>query len=101
MSLVAVNIKLRLLEESLLYQDAAGDYWLSCVCIHESDAKGRKIVVQSVSKERRAQGEKGPSVGFWREIGTNFTKQAEAKQFDLSKYQKPAERLHPSGPEDS
>jgi hypothetical protein len=67
--LVAISIKLDRIEEELLYQDNGGGWWLSAVCTFEEDAKGRTIVAQSIPRERFAAGERGPQVGYWREIG--------------------------------
>ena len=70
MPLIGFTDRLDSIEENLLYKAQDGSYWLSGVCTFHQDAKGRTIVVQSVSKERYAAGEKGPQVGFWREIGS-------------------------------
>ena len=61
LSLVAFSIKLDRIDEKLLYQDKGGNYWLSCVCSLDEDAKGRMVVAQRIPKERRTAGEKGPA----------------------------------------
>ena len=80
----------------VLYKAQDGSYWLSGVCTFHQDAKGRTIVVQSVSKERYAAGEKGPQVGFWREIGSKDKPPAGgAKNFDLAKFKAAATQHKP------
>ena len=69
MPLVAFSIRLDRIDETLLYQDKGGGWWLSCVCLPAEDSKGRLVVAQSIPKERFAAGEKGPQIGYWREIG--------------------------------
>jgi hypothetical protein len=96
MPLVAFSIKLERIEESLLYQDKGGGWWVSCVCTLEEDAKGRMVVAQSIPKERYAAGEKGPAVGTWREIGGNNASSGKPA-FDLANYKKsPAPEQPPS-----
>jgi hypothetical protein len=90
MPLTAFSIRLDRVDESLLYQAKDGSWWLSCVCTLDEDAKGRWIVAQSIPKERFAAGEKGPQVGYWREIDGAKPTQS-GKGFDLSKYRKPEE----------
>ena len=58
MSLVAFSIKLARIDESLLYQDPGGNYWLSCVCTPERGLKGQA--------GRRAEYPEGTLRG-WRE----------------------------------
>jgi hypothetical protein len=87
MPLTAFSIRLDRVNESLLFQAKDGSWWLSCVCTLEEDAKGRLIVAQSIPKERFAAHEKGPQVGYWREIGGAKPTQS-GKKFDLSKYRK-------------
>jgi hypothetical protein len=89
MPLTAISIKLDRIDESLLYQDKGGGWWLSCVCSLDEDAKGRMIVAQSIPKERYAAGEKGPALGTWREIGGGNHASSGKPSFDLSKYKKP------------
>ena len=60
MPLVAFSIKLDRIDESLLYQDPGGGWWLSGICTLDTDARGRMVVAQSVAKERYAAGERGP-----------------------------------------
>jgi hypothetical protein len=87
MPLVAFTIKLSRIDESLLYQDKGGGWWLSAVCSLDTDAKGRTIVAQSIPRERYAAGEKGPALGTWREIGSSKPSTEAAKgTFDLAKY---------------
>jgi hypothetical protein len=96
MALTAFTIALHKIDESLLFQDSKGNWWLSCVCTLEQDDRGRNIVAQSVPKERYAAGEKGPAIGTWREIGKDKpAAPQQAKGFDLSKYKHPAA---PPGP---
>ena len=47
MPLVAISIRLDKVDEGLLYKAQDGSYWLSCVCVFETDAKNRTLVVQS------------------------------------------------------
>jgi hypothetical protein len=89
MSLVAFSIKLDRIDETLLYQDKGGNFWLSAVCTLEEDAKGRKVVAQSVSKEAFAVGVRGPVLGPWRQIGGGNHASSGKPAFNLSKYQKP------------
>ena len=97
MPLVAVSIKLDRIDEELLFQAADGSYWLSCVCVFDTDAKGRTIVAQSIPKERYAAGEKGPQVGYWREIGGKDKPPArEGGGFDLAKYKATATAHKPA-----
>ena len=70
MSLVAFSIKLDRIDESLLFEASDGSFWLVCVCSYEQAPGGGLIVAQSIPRERYAAGEKGPQVGFWREIGS-------------------------------
>jgi hypothetical protein len=71
MPLIGISIKLAKVDETLLYKDAAGNLWLSAVCVFDCDDKGRTIISQSIPKERFAAGEKGPAIGTWREIGNS------------------------------
>ena len=97
MPLVAFSVKLDKIDEALLFQAADGSYWLSCVCVFDTDAKGRTIVAQSIPKERYAAGEKGPPVGYWREIGGKDKPPArEGRGFDLAKYKATAHKPAPS-----
>ena len=89
MSLIGISIKLERIDESLLYQDKGGGWWLSCVCTLDTDQKDRMIVAQSISKERYAAGEKGPALGTWREIGGGNHGSSGKPAFDLSKFKKP------------
>ena len=101
MALVAISIKLDRIDEGLLYKAQDGSYWLSCVCVFETDAKGRTIVAQSIPKERYAAGENRPQVGYWREIGGKPKPPArEGKGFDLARFKacpahKPAPGANP------
>jgi integrase len=61
MSLVAFTIKPGRIDEELLYRDPGGGVWLSAVCTLDEDSKGRMVVAQSIPKERRTAGEKGPA----------------------------------------
>ena len=98
MPLVAISIKLDKIDEALLFRAADGSYWLSCVCVFETDAKGRAIVAQSIPKERYAAGEKGPPVGYWREIGgASKPLQSGKATFDLSRYKATATAHKPTG----
>ena len=102
MPLIGISIKLERIDESLLYQDKGGGYWLSCVCSFDEDAKGRMVVAQSIPKERFAAGEKGPAIGSWREIGSGNHTSSGKPAFDLSKYKKsPAPDQKPPAPEQS
>jgi hypothetical protein len=65
---IGFSIKLTRINESLLYKDPAGNFWLSGVLTIEEDDKGRTIIVQSIPKERFAAGERGPAIGTWREL---------------------------------
>ena len=97
MPLVAISIKLDRVDEELLYQAADGSYWLSCVCVFDTDAKGRTIVAQSIPKERYAAGEKGPQVGYWREIGGASKPLHSGKAtFDLARYKATATAHKPA-----
>ena len=90
--LTAFSIRLDRIDESLLYQDKAGNYWVSGVCVFETDAKGRTIVVQSIPPERFAAGERGAQLGHWREIGKPKPAQTGTSgkpKFDLHKYKNP------------
>jgi hypothetical protein len=69
MALIGVSIKLQRVDKALVYQDSLGCFWLSAVLTFEADDKGRKIIAQSIPKERYAGGERGPAIGTWREIG--------------------------------
>jgi hypothetical protein len=89
MPLVALSIKLARVDESLLYQDPGGNFWLSAVCTLDEDQKGRLIVAQSIPKDRYAAGERGPAVGTWREIGGGNHVASKKPAFDLSKFKKP------------
>jgi hypothetical protein len=85
MPLIAVSIKLDRIDEGLLYKAQDGSYWLSCVCVFETDAKNRTVVVQSIPAERYKAGERGPQVGHWREIGGQPKPLASGgKGFDLA-----------------
>lgn len=98
MPLIGFTDRLDSIEENLLYKAQDGSYWLSGVCTFHQDAKGRTIVVQSVSKERYAAGEKGPQVGFWREIGSKDKPPAGgAKGFDLAKFKAAATQHKATG----
>ena len=92
--LTAFTIKLERIDEELLYRDPGGGVWLSCVCTLDTDAKGRMIVAQSIPKERYAAGEKGPTLGSWRDLGGGNHGSSGKPVFDLSKYKK-----KPSAPE--
>ena len=105
MPLVAFSIRLDRIDETLLYQDKGGGWWLSCVCTPSEDSKGRLVVAQSIPKERFAAGEKGPQIGYWREIGSG-NHASSGKRFDLSKYKAaaaqskpPVEAKYPAGQE--
>ena len=90
-ALVAFSIRLDRVDESLLYQDKGGNYWLSGVCVFETDAKGRTLVVQSIPPVRYKTGERGPQLGHWREIGKPKPGQPGTPGtpgFNLSKYKK-------------
>jgi hypothetical protein len=91
--MVAFSIRLDRIDESLLYEAKDGSFWLSCVCSYDEDAKGRTVVAQSISKERFAAGERGPAIGYWREIG-NKPRPPESKPagFDLAKYKRAPQR---------
>ena len=80
MPLIGFTDRLDSIEENLLYKAQDGSYWLSGVSTFHQDAKGCTIVVQSVSKERYAAGEKGPQVGLWREIGSKDKPPARGRQ---------------------
>ena len=87
MPLVAFSVRLDKIDEGLLYKAADGSYWLSCVCVFETDAKNRTLVVQSIPPERYKAGERGPQVGHWREIGGKDKPPASGgKGFDLAKF---------------
>ena len=95
MPLIAVSIKLDRIDEGLLYKAQDGSYWLSCVCVFETDAKNRTVVVQSIPAERYKAGERGPQVGHWREIGGQPKPSASGgKGFDLARY-KAAAQMNP------
>jgi hypothetical protein len=94
--LIAVSIKLDRIDEGLLYKAQDGSYWLSCVCVFETDAKGRTIVAQSIPKERYAAGEKGPPVGYWREIGGKEPPAREGGGFNLARYKATATAHKPA-----
>jgi hypothetical protein len=96
MPLVAFTVKLARIDESLLYQDPGGNYWLSCVCTLDQDAKNHMVMAQSIPKERYLAGEKGPAVGTWREIGASKPEQSGKPAFDLAKYKKPPAQNGPS-----
>jgi hypothetical protein len=86
------------INEELLYRAADGSTWLSCVCIFETDAKGRSLVVQSVPPERYRAGERGPRLGHWREIGKPKAPASGGKGFNLSKFKtatQPQQGAHP------
>ena len=89
MALVAFSVKLDRIDESLLYQDKGGGWWLSAVCTLDVDAKGRIVVAQSIPKERYVAGEKGPAVGTWREIGGGNHGSSGKPAFDMAKYKTP------------
>ena len=90
--LVAFSIKLDKIDEGLLYKAQDGSYWLSCVCVFETDAKNRTVVVQSIPAERYKAGERGPQVGHWREIGGQPKPPAAGgKGFDLARYKAAAQ----------
>ena len=96
MPLIAVSIKLDRIDEGLLYKAQGGSYWLSCVCVFETDAKGRTIVAQSIPRDRYAAGEKGPQVGYWREIGgKDKPPTSGGKGFDLAKFKAAATQHKP------
>jgi hypothetical protein len=80
MPLVAFSVCLDRIEENLLYQAPNGSWWLGCSCKFDTDGKGRTIVAQSISRERCAAVEKGPQVGYWREIGGKPKPTAQARQ---------------------
>ena len=69
--LVAISIKLdKIDEESSLSRPQDGSYWLSCVCIFETDAKGRTIVAQSFPRNATPQERRAASralAGDWRQ----------------------------------
>ena len=90
MPLIAFSIKLDRIDETLLYQDPAGGWWLGGVCTLDTDQKGRMIVAQSISKERYAAGERGRPLGTWREIGASKPSPSAKPAFDLFKYKKPS-----------
>ncbi len=92
MPLVAISIKLDKIDEGLLYKAQDGSYWLSCVCVFETDAKNRTLVVQSIPAERYKAGERGPQVGHWREVGGKpKPPAADGKGFDLARYKAAAQ----------
>jgi hypothetical protein len=101
MPLTVFSIRLDRIDESLLYEAKDGSFWLSCVCTFEEDAKGRLIVAQSIPKERFAAGEKGPQIGFWRELGSSKPQQIEKRGFDLAKYRAATAANNPKGNDDS
>ena len=68
MPLIGFTVRLDRIDEGLLFKAGDGSYWLSCVCLFETDAKGRTLVVQSIPRERYLNGERGEQVGYWREI---------------------------------
>jgi hypothetical protein len=97
MPLVAFSVKLDRIDETLLYQDKGGGWWLSAVCTLEEDAKGRMVVAQSVPKERFAAGERGPAVGTWREIGGGNHASSGKPAFDLAKFKAAATQHKATG----
>jgi Mrp family chromosome partitioning ATPase len=44
MSLIAFSVRLDRIDESLLYQDKGGGFWLSAVCTLDTDANGRQLI---------------------------------------------------------
>ena len=64
---------------------------MSAVCTLDVDAKSRSVVAQSIPKERYAAGERGPAIGYWREICQTKPPASGEKGFDLAKYKATAQ----------
>ena len=100
MPLVAVSIRLDKIDEGLLYKAQDGSYWLSCVCVFDTDAKGRTLVVQSIPKERYAAGEKGRQIGYlaraWRQCQSRQCGRAKASPCRNTRLRLPLSTSHSS-----
>ena len=89
---VEFSVKLERIHEELLYRDPGGGIWLSAVCTLDEDSRGRMIVAQSIPAERYKAGERGPQVGFWREIGSKDSRRKGAPKGSTWRNSRPLPR---------
>jgi hypothetical protein len=92
--MISISVSLPKIDEALLFEGKNGHY-LNLILLTEKDKFGNLIVVQPVSKEAYARGERGPAVGIWKEFGAKPGSQTEQGGFNLAKYKQPgAKRRH-------
>ena len=62
-----INLNLKKLDDAAIFRGAKGDY-ADLILFDKPDQYGNDgFVVQSISKERRDAGERGPIVGNWKD----------------------------------
>jgi hypothetical protein len=96
--MLSVNIKLSRLREDLLYHGKNGETYLNLILVDKEDRFGNLTVIQPVSREAYASGERGEAVGTWKDLGVGSKQQSTPAKtsFDLAKYKSPKESFPPT-----
>lgn len=87
--MIAIKIATAKIDKTHLYEGKTGKF-LDILLMENKDGVDQYgnagFVIQSVSKEAKARGEKGPIIGNWKHIGTNKPQAAAqpAKQEDAN-----------------
>jgi hypothetical protein len=76
--MIVLNINVKKIDKELLKDNEYGKF-LDCVLFDRKTEKDDGFIVQSVSKDRRLAGEKGPIIGNWRDIETTGYSKGEKK----------------------
>lgn len=68
--MIVIKIDVKKIDKALLYTGAKGTYLDAALHEKPNDYGDAGFVTQSVSKDKREQGIKGPIIGNWRHVGS-------------------------------
>lgn len=89
--MIVLKIDVTKIDKNHLFQGKSGKYLDAALHDKPNDFGDDGFITQSVSKEARAAGVKGPIIGNWRKIGSSQAKSAPPPQKNTAeKVAKPA-----------
>lgn len=88
--MIVLKIDVTKIDKDNLFVGQKGKYLDAALHDKPNDHGDDGFITQSVSKEKRAAGVKGPIIGNWRHVGTK-PKQATPKPTSTPKAEKPAD----------